>query len=90
MDSIFDTYKTNLPINKEIVFNIDKYYSPFRNDNGYDYDLRGRWLDYNSLYPSFSSEYSHLEDKWKLPNHPTYNIDWSKEPYATLTRMGIL
>lgn len=100
MGNIFQYYNTYLPLWKEIGYNIDKSMSPFNMDSGYDYDYRGYYNKYNTLNPYASN--GHLTDEFKKPNHPTFSIesryysgqpyavDWDKDPYKTLSAMGIL
>lgn len=97
--SIYDYYNTRLSPQLEIMFQVDKYNSPFRNDSGWDYDHRGYWLE-NLGYNQSSN--GHLTDKYKKPNHITFSnesrfyngqpwaINWRSEPYNTLARLGIL
>lgn len=76
---------TNLPIGEEAQFQIDKYYSPFRNDSGYDYDYRGYWKDRGHLYPNISTTNNHLGDEYKYPIHPTFSVEsnyYTGQPYA--------
>lgn len=93
---------TNLPLMQEIAYNIMKSNSPFVNDSGYDYDLRGYYLKYGSLNPKKEATNGHLDDEFKYYHHPAfstlsryytgqpYAIDWKKEPYKTLSREGLL
>lgn len=81
--SIFNSYKTNLPINQEVDFQIKKSQSPFAFDSGQDYDLRGFWKKYGTLEPDATN--GHLTDEFKLPNHFTYSNEskfYQGEPYA--------
>lgn len=82
-NSIFNSYKTNLPIKEEIRFQADKSNSPFSFDSGTDYDLRGFWQKYGNLNPQATN--GHLTDEFKLPNHITYSNEskfYQGEPYA--------
>ena len=65
--------KTQLPIGQEIGYQVAKYNSPFANDSGYDYDLRGAYLRLGGLNPEATN--GHLSDYDKLPIHPTFSID---------------
>lgn len=96
---MFDSYNTLLPLDREIDYYLTKQQSPFANDSGYDYDYRGYYSKYGSFNPSSNM---HLTDEFKKPNHPTfsvesiyytgqpYAINWNKEPYKTLSKLGIL
>lgn len=101
MNSIYDYLQTtNLPLNREVGFYINKSNSPFANDSGIDYDYRGFYNKYNTLQPTATN--GHLTDEFKKLIHPTfsiesnyynkepYAIDWRKDPYKTLSEMGIL
>lgn len=91
---------TNLPLMQEIAYNIMKSNSPFANDSGYDYDLRGFYSKYNTLTPTATN--GHLTDEFKYYHHPSfsvesryytgqpYAVDWKKEPYKTLSKEGLL
>lgn len=81
--NIWDTYNTPLSLGDELKFQIDKYYSPFRNDSGYDYDYRGFYNKYGNLTPQATN--GHLTDEYKKPNHPTFSIEsnyFTGQPYA--------
>lgn len=81
--SIWDYYNTPLGLNKEIQFQIAKANSPFANDSGYDYDLRGYWLQNKNLNPEDSR--GHISDAYKKPNHETFSIYsnyYTGQPYA--------
>lgn len=71
--SIYDAMKTQLPIGQEIDYQVVKYNSPFANDSGYDYDLRGAYQRLGGLNPEATN--GHLSDYDKLPIHPTFSID---------------
>lgn len=93
-------YNTILSPKEEIAFLMEKQRSPFKDDSGVDYDYRGFYQKYGNLTPQATN--GHLTDEFKLPNHPTfsieskyyngqpYAIDWSKEPYKTMARIGVL
>ena len=97
--SIYDYYNSRLSPQLEIMFQVDKYNSPFKNDSGLDYDHRGYWLDNLGYNPSSNG---HLIDKYKKPNHFTFSnqskyynvqpwaVDWNKEPYKTIEMLGVL
>ena len=83
--STWELYNTPLNLKDETQFQIDKYYSPFKNDSGYDYNLRGYWQDRGNLYPNISTTNNHLGDEYKKPNHPTfstYSNYYTGQPYA--------
>ena len=101
LNSIFQqAYNTVLSPKEEIAFNIAKSNSPFKNDSGIDYDYRGFYEKYGNLTPQATN--GHLTDEFKKPIHPTFSIeskyytgqpyavDWNKEPYKTLSNLGIL
>lgn len=89
---------TNLPIDKEIAYQVDKsQYRPW--DTGYDYDLRGFYNQYGTLAPQATN--GHLTDEYKYPVHPTfsvesnyyngqpYAVDWNKSIWRTLSERGL-
>ena len=89
---------TNLPIDKEIGYQIDKLqYRPW--DTGYDHDLRGFYNQYGTLVPKATN--GHLTDEYKYPIHPTFSIgsnyyngqpyavDWNKPIWRTLSERGL-
>lgn len=84
MDSIYNYLQTtNLPLREEIQYQIDKYNSPFRNDSGVDYDLRGYWLENKNFNPTSSN--GHIGDRYKKIIHPTFSIEsqyYTGQPYA--------
>lgn len=70
-DLINTLYNTKLSALDNIRYNVDKLKSPqFRNDSGYDYDLRGYWEE-NRTFP----KNGHLPDTYKKPNHITFSAD---------------
>lgn len=93
---------TILSPHDEILYQVEKYNSPFSNDSGIDYDYRGFYKKYGALQPQATN--GHLTDEFKLPNHPTfsveskfyngqpYAVDWNDDtrPYKYLGELGIL
>ena len=80
---MFDAYKTPLTPKEEIAYQLAKANSPFANNIGYDYDLRGFWKQYGNLSPQATN--GHLTDEYKLPWHETYSIQsryYNGETYA--------
>lgn len=100
MNNLFDYLKTPLTESEERAFQMSKSISPFANDSGDDYDLRGYWKKYGTLNPIASN--GHLTDEFKLPNHRTFSnesryfngqpwaVDWQNPHYDTLGRLGLL
>jgi hypothetical protein len=103
MASLWDYLnKTNLPTEKEVGYQIKKSNSPFANDSGMDYDLRGFYNKYGTLQPTATN--GHLTDEFKTQIHPTFSIeskyytgepyavDWESEqqPYKRLSELGIM
>ena len=99
--SVFQkAYQTMLNTRDEVSYQIAKANSPFAKDSGVDYDYRGFYKKYGNLTPQATN--GHLTDEFKLPNHPTFSIeskyyngqqyavDWRKDPYKTLSDLGIL
>lgn len=81
--NIWDAYNTPLNLSNELRFQIAKTNSLFKNDSGYNYDLRGYWLDKGNLNPE--DERGHIGDTYKKPNHPTfstYSKYYTGQPYA--------
>ena len=80
---IYDAEMTHFSPKQEIVFQMAKANSPFANDSGVDYDLRGFYQKYGTLVPSATN--GHLTDEFKTQNHPTFSIEsnyYNGEPYA--------
>ena len=87
---IWDAYNTQLTPGEEAGYQIAKSNSPFTNDTGSDYDLRGYYNKYGGF--GTDAENGHLTDEFKKPNHPTfstesnfydgqpYAVDWNKTP----------
>lgn len=74
-------YNTKLPLIDEMKYRFDKFNSPaFRNDKGYDYDLRGYWQEKRSFPKN-----GHLPDTHKNPTHITYSTD---SKYNSPTQQG--
>lgn len=71
--STYDAMKTQLPVGQEIDYQVAKANSPFANDSGYDYDLRGAYQRLGGLNPEATN--GHLSDYDKLPIHPTFSTD---------------
>jgi hypothetical protein len=71
--STYDAMKTQLPVGQEIGYQVAKDNSPFANDSGYDYDLRGAYQRLGGLNPEATN--GHLSDYDKLPIHPTFSTD---------------
>ena len=66
-------YDTELNLLNELKYQYNKFNSPFRNDKGNDYDLRGFYKKYGSLQPSATN--GHLSDEFKKPNHITFSVE---------------
>lgn len=80
---IWSAYNTPLSLGNELRYQIDKANSPFAHDSGYDYDLRGYWLQNGNLNPEDAR--GHIGDMYKKPNHPTFSIYskyYTEQPYA--------
>lgn len=80
---IWKVYNTPLSLGDELKFQLVKANSPFRNDSGYDYDLRGFYKQYGNLTPTATN--GHLTDSYKKPNHPTFSVGsnyYTGQPYA--------
>jgi hypothetical protein len=104
MNDFYNQYQialeTRLSPKDEIAFLMEKARSPFKDDSGVDYDYRGFYKKYGNLTPQATN--GHLTDEFKYPNHPTFSIeskyyngqpnaiDWSKEPYKTMARIGVI
>lgn len=98
--NIWEGNKTKLSDDEEKAFQMAKLLSPFNNDSGDDYDLRGFWKKYGTLTPTASN--GHLTDEFKLPNHQTFSIesryyngqpwavDWNNGHYDFMGRIGLL
>ena len=91
--------KTNLPINQEVDFQIQKHQQrPY--DSGIDYDLRGFYKQYGNLQPQATN--GHLTDEYKTIIHPTFSkesnyynnepfaVDWNKGLYKKLSDNGVM
>lgn len=91
--------KTNLPIKKEVDFQIQKEEQrPF--DSGVDYDLRGFFNKYGNLQPQATN--GHLTDEFKIVIHPSYSVEsryykggpfainWNEPLYKKLSRYGAI
>ena len=83
MSNLYNYLTTELPLNQEIAFQMEKANSPFANDSGIDYDYRGFYKKYGNLNPQATN--GHLTDEFKLPNHPTFSVEskyYNRQPYA--------
>ena len=83
MSNLYNYLITELPLNQEIAFQMEKANSPFANDSGIDYDYRGFYKKYGNLSPQATN--GHLTDEFKLPNHPTFSVEsryYNGQPHA--------
>lgn len=83
MDNIYQAYDTPLNLKDELMFQVIKNNSNFKNDNGYDYDLRGFYKKYGTLNSQATN--GHLTDEFKKPNHETFSSQsryYSGQPWA--------
>jgi hypothetical protein len=68
------TYDTEVPTEREAEYQAWRRTLPELLQSEHDYDLRGYWLDPETIKTGIKDG-THFVDKYKKPNHPTFSVE---------------